>query len=235
MVVGLLHFPEPGQDGVHLLRPRGIAHRLLQRLELVVEIPDAAAARDGLVEHRAAGHLLDVLAEVADGQLAGHRDLALVGGLLAHDQAEEGGLARAVGTHESDLLARVELERRVDEEELTAVLLAQAGKGDHRAGGRTGIAVSETFTSSLDPTPTPRYSGGVTAKSVRTSGNSARTRRPSPSRWISTVPVTGCLTPCRSNVPVKGVVPSKASPPTSLRWMSERTALLKPSPFATSR
>ncbi len=33
------------------------------------------------------------------------------------------------------------------------------------------------FTSSLDPTPTPRYSGGVTAKSVRTSGNSARTRR----------------------------------------------------------
>ena len=55
----------------------GIRHRVLQRLELVVEIADAAAAGNRLVEHRAARHLLDVLPEVADGQLPRHRHLAL--------------------------------------------------------------------------------------------------------------------------------------------------------------
>jgi hypothetical protein len=34
---------------------------LLQRLELVVQVAEAAAAGNGLVEHAAAGHLLDVL------------------------------------------------------------------------------------------------------------------------------------------------------------------------------
>ena len=47
----------------------GIGHRVLQRLELVVQVADAAAAGDRLVEHRAARHLLDVLAEVADREL----------------------------------------------------------------------------------------------------------------------------------------------------------------------
>ena len=56
----------------------GIAHRVLQRLELVVQVAEPAAAGDRLVEHRAAGHLLDVLAEVADGQLLRHRHVAFV-------------------------------------------------------------------------------------------------------------------------------------------------------------
>ena len=131
VLVGLLHLAEAGEDGVHLVRARGIAHRVLQRLELVVQVAEAAAARDGLVEHGAAGHLLDVLAEVADGELAGDRDLALVRRLLSDDQAEERGLARAVGTDEPDLLARVELEGRVDEKDLPAVLLAEMGERDH--------------------------------------------------------------------------------------------------------
>ena len=104
---------------------------MLEVLELVVEIAEPAAARDGLVEHRAARHLLDVLAEVADGELLGNRDLALVGALLARDHAEEGGLARTVRAHEADLLPGVELERGVHEEDLAAVLLADAGEGDH--------------------------------------------------------------------------------------------------------
>ena len=131
VVVLLLHLAEAGEDGVHLVRARGIAHGVLQRLQLVVQVAHAAAARDGLVEHGAARHLLHVLAEVADGELPGDRDLALVGGLLAHDHAEEGRLARAVGPDEADLLARVELEGGVDEEDLPAVLLAEVGEGDH--------------------------------------------------------------------------------------------------------
>ena len=103
---------------------RRIRHRVLQILELVMQIADAAAAGDGLVEHRAARHLLDVLAEVADGQLLRHRDVAFVGRFLADDHAEERGLAGAVRADQADLFARVELEGGVDEEELLAVLLA---------------------------------------------------------------------------------------------------------------
>jgi hypothetical protein len=97
----------------------------------VVQLAQASAARDRLVQDRAALHLLDVLAEVADRQLLRHGDLALVGGLLADDQAEERRLACAVRPHEPHLLAGVQLERGVDEQELAAVLLADARERDH--------------------------------------------------------------------------------------------------------
>ena len=131
VVVLLLHLAEARQDGVHLVPAVGIPHRVLQALELVVQVAHAAAARDGLVEHRAPGHLLDVLPEVPDGELPGNGDLPLVGGLLADDEPEQRGLPRAVGADQADLLAGVQLERRVDEEDLPAVLLAEMGKGDH--------------------------------------------------------------------------------------------------------
>ncbi len=76
-------------------------------------------------------HLLDVLAEVADRQLLRHRDVAFVRRFLADDHPEQRRLAGAVGTDEADLLARIELERGVDEEHLPAVLLADAGEGNH--------------------------------------------------------------------------------------------------------
>ena len=66
VVVFLLHLAEAREDAVHVAGLRRIAHRVLQRLELVVQIAEAAAAGDRFVEHRAAGHLLDVLPEVAD-------------------------------------------------------------------------------------------------------------------------------------------------------------------------
>ena len=109
----------------------GIRHGVLQLFELVVQVADAAAAGDGFVEHRAARHLLDVLAEVADGQLLRHGDLALVGRLLADDHAEDRGLAGAVGPDQADLLAGIQLERGVDEEELLAVLLVDVRERDH--------------------------------------------------------------------------------------------------------
>ena len=77
--------------------------------------PDAAAARDGFVEHGAALHLLHVLAEVADGELLGDGDVAFVGDFLAHHHAEERGLAGAVGADQADLFAGVQLKGSVDE------------------------------------------------------------------------------------------------------------------------
>ncbi len=96
-----------------------------------MEQADAAAAGDCLVQHRAAGHLLDVLTEVADAQFFRHRDLAVVGRLFTDDHPEQRRLAGSVRPDEADLLARVQLERGVDEEDLAAVLLADASKGDH--------------------------------------------------------------------------------------------------------
>ena len=136
VVVLLLDLAEARQHRVHAVRLVGVGHRLLERLQLVVQLAQAPAAGDRLVEDRAALHLLDVLAEVADRQLLRHGDLALVGGLLADDQAEERRLAGAVRSHEPHLLAGVQLERGVDEQELPAVLLADARERDHGKAAR---------------------------------------------------------------------------------------------------
>ena len=104
---------------------------MLQRFELVMQVAEAAAAGDGLVEHRSAAHLLDVLAEVADRELLRDRHVALVWRLLADDHAEERGLAGAVRPDQAHLLARIDLEGGVDEENLPAVLLADVGERDH--------------------------------------------------------------------------------------------------------
>ena len=120
----------------------GIGHRLVQRFELVVQGAHAPAAGDGLVEHAPAGHFLDVLAEVADRHPLRHRHVALVGGFLAGDHPEERGLPRPVRTDEPDLLSRVELKGRVDEEHLAAVLLADSGERNHPPHGtRSGCAM----------------------------------------------------------------------------------------------
>src|ERR1051326_926559 len=65
------------------------------------------------------------------------RDLALVGDFLAHDHAEDGGLAGAVGAHEADLFAGVQLEAGFHVQHLAAVLLAHIREMDHRAGDST--------------------------------------------------------------------------------------------------
>ena len=96
-----------------------------------MQIAGAAASGNGFVEDRAAFHFFDVLAEIADGQLFRDGDFAFVRVFFAYDHAEEGGLARAVGADEADLLAGVELEGCVDEDKLPAVLLVDVGKGNH--------------------------------------------------------------------------------------------------------
>jgi hypothetical protein len=126
VLVLLLDLAEARQDAIHVAGAIGVAHRLLQRLELVMQIAQTAAAGNRLVQDRAAGHLLDVLAEVADRQLLRHRDIALVRRFLADDHPEQRRLAGAVRADQTDFLAGVELERGVDEQNLPAVLLADA-------------------------------------------------------------------------------------------------------------
>ena len=144
VLVLFLHVAEAVEDRVHLVGARRVLHGVLQRFELVVQVADAAAAGDGLVEHGAARHLLDVLAEVADGEPLRDRDLAFVGRLFADDHAEERGLAGAVGADQADLLAGIELKGGVDEDELLAVLLVDVGEGDHSRDQGSGIRDQET-------------------------------------------------------------------------------------------
>ena len=65
----------------------------------------------------------DVLAKVADRQLPGYRDRALVGSFLADNHTEERCLARPIGTDQSDFFAGIQLKRSIHEEQLLAILL----------------------------------------------------------------------------------------------------------------
>ena len=103
---------------------------MLQIVQLVVQVTEAPAAGDGLVEHGPARHFLHVLSEIADGQLPGNGDVPFVRRFLADDHAEERGLAGAVGPDETDLFTGIELEGSVDEDQLLAVLFIDVRKGD---------------------------------------------------------------------------------------------------------
>ena len=66
------------------------------------------------------------MAEIADGELFGNRDIAFVRHFLTDHHAEEGGFAGAVGA------AGVQLKGSVNENQLLAVLLVDAGERNHR-------------------------------------------------------------------------------------------------------
>ena len=131
MVVFLLDLAEALQDAVHVAGLCRVAHRMLQRLELVMQIAETTAAGNRLVEDRTAGHLFDILAKIAEGHLLRHRHVALVRRLLAGDHPEDRRLAGAVRADKADLFSWVELEGGLNKEHLPAVLLADAGKREH--------------------------------------------------------------------------------------------------------
>jgi hypothetical protein len=132
-----LHLAIARNDLIHVVGLVRIRHGGLERLELGRN----RAHRTGTIHHlgdgAAARHLADVLAEIADGYAALDRQLAFIRLLLASDQPEQCGLAGTVGTDESDLLALLECRRGFDEQDLVAVLLADAVETDH-AGLGTG-------------------------------------------------------------------------------------------------
>ena len=131
VLVFFLHHAEALERRVQRIGLRRVRHHVLKIFELVMQRAEAAAAGNRFVEHGAAGHLFDVLTEVADGHFSRDRHFPVVRAFFADDHAEERRLSRAVRPDEADLLAFVQLERRVDEQHLFAVLLADFRERDH--------------------------------------------------------------------------------------------------------
>ena len=77
------------------------------------------------------------LGQVAKGKAALHGDLAVVGRLLIEDDGEERGFPRAVGAHQSDAVAAVDLERDVFKKHPSGEGLRDIGEEKH-VGVRTG-------------------------------------------------------------------------------------------------
>jgi len=63
----------------------------------------------------------------------GFFDHAVVGRVLADEQAKHRRFTGAVRTDQADLLAGIDLERGIDEQDLSAVLLGHLRKRDHDA------------------------------------------------------------------------------------------------------
>src|SRR3954471_7443311 len=131
MLILLLNVTEAIKNAVHLISLVRVGHFPLQGFQFVVEIADASAPCDRFIQDRTALHFLDVLAKVADRQLLGDRDRALVGSFLAHHHSEEGCLARAIGTDQSDFFARIQLKGSIHEKQLLAILLIDVRERDH--------------------------------------------------------------------------------------------------------
>ena len=123
MVVLLLHFSESLQDAIHIVGLFRIAHRMLEGLQLVMQIARAPAAGDRFINDSAARHLFHILAEVADRQFFRHGNVALIGRFLTDNHAEKRGFAGAIRADQSHLFTGVQLKGCVDKNQLLPILL----------------------------------------------------------------------------------------------------------------
>ena len=134
-LVARLHVAVARNDLVHLVQPIGIDHCGLERVQFGCDLAD----RPRPVHHLGGGattrHLADILAEIADRHVFLDRDLPLVRQFPAGDHAEERGLAGAVGSDQSDLLAAIERRRGFDKEDAVAAGLADIVDADHEKDG----------------------------------------------------------------------------------------------------
>ena len=97
----------------------------------VAEAHLVAERRDRVLEKGARGELGARLRHARDARRRiGALDAALVGREVAGEDAQQGGLARAVRPHDADALAGHELEVERQEEEASAERLRDAGRGD---------------------------------------------------------------------------------------------------------
>ena len=137
-----LHLAVARDDVLHLGFLLGIGHCRLELLQFAGDDADGTGAIHHLGHGAAAGHLADVLAEIADGNAAIGRDLAFVRQLLAGNHAEQRGLAGAVGPDQANLLAPQQGGGGFDEEDLVADLLGDVIETDHLRWVRQGVAAS---------------------------------------------------------------------------------------------
>jgi len=136
-----LHLAIARDDGVHVAGTLRIDHGRIDHRGLELgHFGGERTHRPDAIHHRRDGaparHLAHVLAEITDRHAGIDRHLTIVGPILAGDHAEERRLAGAIGPDESHLLSLLDAHRRVDEQDLMAVLLADVVETNH--GVRTG-------------------------------------------------------------------------------------------------
>ena len=131
LVIAALHFAVARDDLVHLIGTLGIGHGRFQFRHLGCQRADRSNAVDHLDHRATACHVADILAEIADGHATIDRDLTLVRQFLSGDHPKQRRLARTVRAYQADLLATLKGRRRLDEDDLLAVLLANAFEADH--------------------------------------------------------------------------------------------------------
>ena len=107
----------------------------------MAQFDDAALGRQDvgvrgqhLVDDRVIGDLLDLLRQEADAQVLAGADLAAVERHLPHDEAEQRGLAGAVGPDQPDAHARLDVQAGLVEERLAAEGFGDVGEVKHQTG-----------------------------------------------------------------------------------------------------
>ena len=134
-----LHLAVTLDDGLHLVQALRVRHGGLKLLQLGPN----GAHRPGAVHDLGHGamprHFANVLVEIADGDAAIRRHLALVGRILAGDHTEQRRLAGSIRSDKANPLAFQETGRSLDEQEMIAVLLADVFETNHDHRSFAGI------------------------------------------------------------------------------------------------
>ena len=125
----------PGHQPIELRTLRG-GHAFEDLVEFLLDLIEAAERGRSGAAQGVRGIELGFLLEVADPDPALQADRAVVGLDATRDDLEERALAAAVAAHETDLLAFIDAEHHVLEEDVDAVSEADVVDGDqaHRGG-----------------------------------------------------------------------------------------------------
>ena len=142
----LQDLPAPGLEGVAVVAGDDVLElRVPFAVEMVVRpgeqfvsgphrVPELSMAHHRDLEDRGVLVQEVILLEGAEAEPFRSRDRPRARLLLTREDAEQGGLARSVGAHQTVPATRVELESRALEEDLGSVPLGEVRDGDH--GGR---------------------------------------------------------------------------------------------------
>ncbi len=121
--------------GVLRLRHMVVGEAVFEGQDLRAHVEQGFEGEAGLFEEGPAAVIEAVLGEVSDRQARWLGDLAAVGLVEARQHFEQGGLAGAIRTAQSDTLPIVDLPADRVEEDAVAERLAEGGKLDHAGNG----------------------------------------------------------------------------------------------------
>src|ERR1019366_3908536 len=152
----------------------GLGHRVLERVQLGGDLGHLAGAGHRLLDDGPPAHLADVLAEVPDADVLLDGDLPAVGLLFADDEPEDGRLARAVGPDQPHLLPAEDAHRRLQEEDLVAVLLGDGVEANHEVVPTTTYCSVSPASTTRASRPPPSSSRTTSSGAIRCSGGGPR-------------------------------------------------------------